>query len=1580
MSSLQVPPQNSIQTEILSVVEKLRKDDITPFTIYEIICSRFPMMEDSDIYFLDLLLGYEHLGRKKAGGCIVSDLRMCLGKDEDDFYDGEGDKSFFVRHTRTQFCDNDMFSSARGFAAAAVKLVNPLYGSAPSTARFCIELEVKPENTRQNIQVFKEEHTVELNQFEYTHIEYIPMLELFSIQQLKDMDFGCMEMFLKISSMDTGRQIMCKPLHYVSMGLPVASNFTLLENESEFYFTSLMTTNLALKVQNLKTLNEFWLPKMQIGVRIETIGEQMPRIVYFNHICLDRDFDNIYVFMGKLFGELSAHNGVLFEEGEYRVFFTYMECELFHTKIDCVYDQIGFGLGSGTFETAAELGKVQDKDQDKGHRTDAADIDEAEDSSDSDDAADAGDSEDSSDSDDFDKLLDDFISRSIKDFGNEPEDESKKVEVREVAMCSTDDPCKRELHGSNFFFIRDTDEMFYVMAVVKNPGVSYGSVCADGVEIECTCRETGGSHSVLFDGDVEDGKLYVAVLPDDLSMQRGNPGDKFVFDIVVKQFGEELYRKKITAFVIKHVFDVISLESIDLLDTSDKENASEALPMSGFQHGKLQTLTAMFSISAPVEFENLHTGMVCVIKGPDGDEWTEDVDLVQIQTSESGDKFTAFYSAEFEKYYADEWVKGRYGLTFGFDDTIDKRVDLASIYFTVGDWSEEGVYDADVVMRQMKQDCQTEVAKPSVEVAKPASALDKLNSLIGLESVKQEISDLRKQLELAQRRKEMGLPADMPFLHSRFYGNPGTGKTTVAKLLGQAYKEAGLLSSGHVVFAERKNLIAGRFYDSVNKATMDAVEKAQGGILFIDEAYNLYIADDGKDPGRDVIDSLLTVLADDTKKDWMLVLAGYPQEMENMVNMNKGFKSRVPNVFNFQDYDADQLMQIAQLYCKNHVYTLTEDAKVQLQNVISKAYLGRTKNFENARYVVNLIETVILKKMGQRLNGLAKPTREQLTTIIADDIPSITTIKESKKLEKFKQMVGMGELKQSIQSHLNYVKMCNNRMRAGLSTQMPQLHMIFSGNPGTGKTTVADFIGEIYASMGILSEGNVIKVTKKDLVGAHVGETERMMRQVLERARGNVLFIDEAYELDPKVEPNGGGKIVLDALVDELGGDHVNMIVILAGYPQEMKQLLEYNTGLESRFPNVFHFNDYSVEELLKIALQSNAAKDFVFTAKAKERLEAYIRRAVLRKQKSFGNGRFVTRLLTNTILVNMATRLDGIENPTVKQLKTIMAEDIPITAEEVRCINDTGFDENLIAHSLAKLDAMAGLSKVKQAIHNFVDVARYRNSIGEKFVGSGVLKWSFVGNTGTGKSTVAKIFTDVLKGMNLLAKGNFVEVKGEQIFNVSEYACDQVLKSAVDRSRYGVLFIDGDAPEFRERGVYALTNEQLKIKLSQLTTEMGGAGAIIVAECDARRQSLVSSLALSGVYEFDHTIVFDDYTADELFEILRQCLGGHKVKFTPEAEQKIRQYICGMLSDKGPQIANARTMKLLSRTIYEIVMLRESRQHAKAAAAASGTSVSGTSASGTSVSGTAALSRRTVMAEDVARFEWNSHRKRIGY
>ena len=622
---------------------------------------------------------------------------------------------------------------------------------------------------------------------------------------------------------------------------------------------------------------------------------------------------------------------------------------------------------------------------------------------------------------------------------------------------------------------------------------------------------------------------------------------------------------------------------------------------------------------------------------------------------------------------------------------------------------------------------------------------------------------------------------------------------------------------------------------------------------------------------------------------------------------------------------------------------------------MTRDYGSRDANFGNARYVTNLIEQVVIANMSHRVSRIDKPTKEQLQAIEVSDIPSLRQEEnDTKGMARLNKMVGLTNLKRSLSEHLNMVKVANMRMKHGLHTTMPPLHMIFTGNPGTGKTTVADFLGEIYASMGLLSKGDVIRVEKRDLVGEHVGDTERKMRSILNRAKGNILFIDEAYQLYSKDGQSDYGKNVIDSLLTTLANDNVDMIVILAGYPQDMECLLTMNEGLPSRFPYTFHFEDYSVEELHKISLQRAAKDNYTFSKKAEQLLKSLIKREVLRKRRAFGNARFVTRLLSTEILPRMATRLaKATTEPSTRQLKTIVAEDIPITEAEAERIERGGFDNEAIDAALQKLDSLVGQTKVKQAIHNFVDIARYLQSNGEAFVGKGLLKWNFVGNTGTGKSTVAAILADILKAMNLLDRGNVVEVRGEQIFNVSEYQCDQVLRQAMESSRHGLLFIDGDAPEFRNMFEYRLTSEQLRIKLTSLVAETGGQGALVIAECNSPRQTIANSLTINGIYDFDHTFFFDDYTADELFEILSKRLGKHKVSFTPEAEAKMRQYIDHLCANRNLSFANARTMKHLARTIYEQVILRASKDKSSP--------------------------RNEVTLEDVKGYNWQQPRK-IGY
>ena len=886
-----------------------------------------------------------------------------------------------------------------------------------------------------------------------------------------------------------------------------------------------------------------------------------------------------------------------------------------------------------------------------------------------------------------------------------------------------------------------------------------------------------------------------------------------------------------------------------------------------------------------------------------------------------------------------KWAKGHYTVEFTYDDQC-----IAAATFEIGDRRIDGEYDVYHIMKAISR-------KNAPSGGEDAYA--KLMSMTGLESIKEKIRKVSNLVSFANKRKAAGLPTKMPVLHTSFIGNPGTGKTTVANLIGMIYRDLGLLSTGHVIVEERKTLI-GRFWDSESKAVASAIERARGGILLIDEAYNLYVKSDDRDPGRRILDNFLTELSDENNRDWMLILAGYPDKMIEMLDSNQGLKSRLSDPFYFEDYSEDQLMEIAELYCTNNKFRLTDEARVHLRAVIRRELSVKDTDFGNGRFVNSLMDQIVSENMANRVASFNNPTTEQLQTILPEDIPSLKKTETSSGMANLDEMVGLSNLKLSIESHMNFVKLTNMRMQAGLGGEMPPLHMIFTGNPGTGKTTVAAFMGEIYASMGILSQGNVVSVERSDLVGSHIGETELKVRSILNRAKGNILFIDEAYQLYSEGSKNDYGKIAMESLLTTLSREHIDMIVILAGYPKEMEELMTMNSGIRSRFPYTFHFEDYSIEELVSIAVQTVRKQNYEFTPEALERLTALTKAEVAKKDDSFGNARFVKRLISTRILTAMADRIAKMgHKPSKEDLRTITVEDIPLDTEIAERLQNGGFSEKEIGAALAELDAMIGMDKVKNAIHNFVDIARYRNECGEKLCGKGLLKWSFAGNTGTGKSSIASILAKLLKAMGMLNSSEVVEVKGEEIFNVSEYQCNEVLNNAMKKARYGMLFIDGDAPEFRNGGYY-LTTEQLKIKISSLTAQNGGVGAIVIAENTSPNQTIATSLAKNGIYDFDHTIIFDDYTPDELFKILCSCLNHHQIRFTQEAEVIIRKFISDLRSNRDNAFANARTMKHLSRTIRDAVLLRMSRE--------------------------GDTNERIVKSDDVESFVWNKSVGRVGY
>lgn len=317
---------------------------------------------------------------------------------------------------------------------------------------------------------------------------------------------------------------------------------------------------------------------------------------------------------------------------------------------------------------------------------------------------------------------------------------------------------------------------------------------------------------------------------------------------------------------------------------------------------------------------------------------------------------------------------------YGGDDEFDELLDrFISSQLEKNERSDEEDEPEDAVE---KQEPQKEDEKRD-EVGLPVA----LDNLTGLRSVKEKLSVYERVVRFNKMRADMGYPYCTTPLHAMFLGSPGTGKTTVAKMMGLMLRRAGILSKGHVVVRERATLL-GQNYSSESEKTLAALEEARGGILLIDEAYQLYQPNDSRDPGKFVIETLLTALADESNRDWMLVLAGYPKEMKRMFEMNPGFKSRIPesNIYVFEDFTEQELMEIAEKYLARYCYTLTPAARTALADRLKYDYRNRDSTFGNARHVINMIQTEVLPAMAVRVTTEGSVSESSLTEIQQTDI------------------------------------------------------------------------------------------------------------------------------------------------------------------------------------------------------------------------------------------------------------------------------------------------------------------------------------------------------------------------------------------------------------------------------------------------------------------------------------------------------------------------------------------------------------------------------------------------------------------
>jgi len=337
---------------------------------------------------------------------------------------------------------------------------------------------------------------------------------------------------------------------------------------------------------------------------------------------------------------------------------------------------------------------------------------------------------------------------------------------------------------------------------------------------------------------------------------------------------------------------------------------------------------------------------------------------------------------------------------------------------------------------------------------------------------------------------------------------------------------------------------------------------------------------------------------------------------------------------------------------------------------------------------------------------------------------------------KLDNLIGLSQIKKKVKEHAQYIQFLKLRKEKGFEEEERiNIHSVFIGNPGTGKTTVAKMMGAIYHKMGLLSKGHVHEVDRVDLVGEYIGQTAPKVKEALEKARGGVLFIDEAYSLARSNDDSKDfGREVIEMLVKEMSSGDLDMAIIVAGYPKEMKHFIESNPGLKSRFKHYYEFTDYLPQELASIANFAATKKDVIFTPESKLALDQMITRAYRDRSKSFGNARYVFDLIEKA-KINMALRVMAsgqADELTHSELETLQLQDVlQINENDIAAKPAIPVDQELLDLSLAELNEMIGIDSVKREIKDLVNIIQYHQRIGRDVLNKYFFHTVFVGNPG---------------------------------------------------------------------------------------------------------------------------------------------------------------------------------------------------------------------------------------------------------
>lgn len=524
------------------------------------------------------------------------------------------------------------------------------------------------------------------------------------------------------------------------------------------------------------------------------------------------------------------------------------------------------------------------------------------------------------------------------------------------------------------------------------------------------------------------------------------------------------------------------------------------------------------------------------------------------------------------------------------------------------------------------------------------NAEERLAELIGLENVKQQIQQMKNRMDFYNGAKSERISGN----HMVFLGPPGTGKTTIARIITKILYDFGYIQENRCVEIDG-GYMKSPYVGQTTERAAAIVRYAMGGVLFIDEAYLLLDDKNGSATGSEATGVLLKAM-EDNKNDFVVIFAGYEDNVNRLLSSNEGFASRIKHKVYFDNFTVEEMVEIFHMqmrqYSMNENYEIMNDAMALLTKHFD-AERG-VPGFGNARVVRNALDSILDSHADHFMKGeLPSEMKYKITKL---DVESYVKVRRKQMQEDGRNFIASRNLDSSIISlqelkgktkdgvkdpdkalaaltGLSVVKDEIAQMKAQFSFYDGKMesegqHMVFLGPPGTGKTTVASIMTSYLYQMGLIRENRYLDINGDFLRGMYLGHTGKRTEAVVQYAQGMVLFIDEAYLLHSSDSRDSFGQEAVGVLLDAMEKYRKNFVVIFAGYEDEMDVFLDMNSGLRSRISLEFHFTSYTPHELAQMFQNVAKANKFTVEKDVWLPMQQYFKTQVVHPK--FGNGRFI--------------------------------------------------------------------------------------------------------------------------------------------------------------------------------------------------------------------------------------------------------------------------------------------------------------------------------------------------------------------